>query len=72
MNLKKEKLKMKIYLILYIIFLITTFISAGYVIYNKGKTNPGLAIVSMLLGIIFIGLYNETKKRIMKQKNRNY
>jgi len=68
MDLKKEKLKMKIYLILYIIFLIITFISAGYVIYNKGETNTGLAIVSMVFGIIFVGLYNETKKRIMKQK----
>jgi len=66
MNLKKEKLKMKIYLILYIIFLIITFVSAGYVIYNKGQANPGLAIVSMLFGLIFIGLYRETKKSIVK------
>ena len=59
MNLKKEKLKMKIYLILYIIFLVLTFVSAGYVIYNKGETNPGLAIVSMLFGLIFAGLYRK-------------
>ena len=64
MNLKKEKLKMKIYLILYIIFLIITLCSAGYVIYHKGQASPGLAIVSMLFGLIFIGLYRETKKKI--------
>ena len=68
MNLKKEKLKMKIYLILYIIFLIVTLCSALYVIYNKDEVSPGLAIVSMLFGLIFIGLYRETKKNIEDKK----
>ena len=68
MNLKKEKLKMKIYLILYIIFLVLTFVSAGYVIYNKGETNPGLAIVSMLFGLIFAGLYRDVKKKLKDNK----
>lgn len=68
MNLKKEKLKMKIYLILYIIFLVLTFVSAGYVIYNKGETNPGLAIVSMLFGLIFVGLYRDAKKKLKDNK----
>ena len=68
MNLEKEKLKMRIYLILYIVFLIITFISAGYVIYNKGQVSAGLSIVSMLFGLIFIGLYRETKKRIENNK----
>lgn len=68
MNLKREKLKMKIYLILYIIFLIITFCSAGYVIYNKGQASPGLAIVAMLFGLIFIGLYRDTKKKIKDNK----
>lgn len=66
MDLKKEKLKMKIYLILYIIFLILTFVSAGYGIFHKGEASPGLAIVSMLFGLIFIGLYRESKKKIKK------
>jgi len=63
MKLEKDKLKKRIYLILYIIFLIITFISAGYVIYTKGQTNPGLAIVSMLFGLIFAGLYRDAKKK---------
>ena len=66
MNLKKGKLKMKIYLILYIIFLLITLCSAGYVIYNKGESSPGLAIVSMLFGIIFAGLYSETKNKVKR------
>ena len=68
MNLEKEKLKLKIYLILYIIFLVLTFVSAGYVIYNKGQVSAGLSIVSMLFGLIFMGLYRETKKRIENNK----
>jgi len=62
-KLEKEKLKMRIYLILYIIFLIITFISAVYVIYTKGQSNPGLAIVSMLFALIFIGLYRNSKNK---------
>ena len=68
MKLEKEKLKMRIYLILYIIFLIITFISAGYVIYNKGQVSAGLSIVSMLFGLIFIGLYTNTKKKMGDKK----
>ena len=68
MNLEKEKLKMRIYLILYIVFLIITFISAGYVIYNKGQVSAGLSIVSMLFGLIFIGLYTNTKKKMGDKK----
>lgn len=68
MKLENEKLKMKIYLILYIIFLVLTFVSAGYVIYNKGQVSAGFSIVSMLFGLIFMGLYRETKKRIENNK----
>ena len=68
MNLKKEKLKMKIYLSLYIVFLILTFVSAGYVIYHKGQVSAGFSIISMLFGLIFIGLYRNTKKKIEDKK----
>ena len=64
MNFKKEKTKMKIYLILYIIFLILTFIGAGYNILNKGQANAGYAIIPMLFGLVFAGLYRDCKKRI--------
>ena len=48
MDLKKEKLKMKIYLILYIIFLVLTFVSAGYVIYNKDY------LIRKVLNVVFV------------------
>lgn len=68
MNLKREKIKMKIYLFLYIVFLILTFVSAGYVIYRKGQVSAGFSIISMLFGLIFIGLYRNTKKKIEDKK----
>ena len=50
----------KIYLMLYIIFAILTFVYAGYNILNQG--NVGFAVISMLIGLVFAGLYRETKK----------
>ena len=64
MDLKKEKIKMKVYFILYIIFLILTFIGAGYNILNRGQANVGYAVIPMLFGLVFTGLYRECKKRI--------
>ena len=64
MNVKKKKIKLKVYLILYIIFLILTFIGAGYNILNKGQANVGYAVIPMLFGLVFAGLYRECKKRI--------
>ena len=50
----------KIYLMLYIIFAILTFVYAGYNILNQG--NVGFTVISMLIGLVFAGLYRETKK----------
>lgn len=60
--MKKEK----VYLILYIIFLILTFIGAGYVILNNGVPNAGYAVIPMLFGIVFGGLYFNEKKKDKK------
>ena len=63
MNMKKENIKTKIYLTLYIIFTILTFIGAGYVIYNKGQVNAGYSVIPMLFGLVFARLYRESKKK---------
>ena len=55
-------MKSKIYLILSIVFVILTFLGAGYVLYNKGMVSSGYAIVPMLFGIIFQQLYSKSKK----------
>lgn len=68
MYLKKEKVKMKIYLILYIIFVILTFVGAGYNIVNREQANVGFAVIPMLFGLVFAGLYRDCKKRIDNSK----
>lgn len=47
--MKKEK----IFKILSIIFIVLTFIGAGYVIINKREVNAGYAVVPSLLSICF-------------------
>jgi len=70
LDLKKEQLKMKIYNILMIIFLILTFIGAGYVFYREGNANAGYAAVPSLFCIIFSSLYRNSKKAIIENKNK--
>ena len=41
-------------LILSIIFIILTFIGAGYVLFNDGKVNAGYACVPMIFALISI------------------
>ncbi|MEY8517687.1 hypothetical protein AALC25_12405 [Lachnospiraceae bacterium 29-84] len=48
-------------LILSIIFTILTFVGAGYVLYNGGKTNAGYAIVPMVFALACIAFYRNRK-----------
>ena len=41
-------------LILSIIFIILTFVGAGYVLYNGGKINAGYAIIPMVFALVCI------------------
>ena len=54
-------MKSKIYLSLSILFVILTFLGAGYVLYNKGLVSPGYGLVPMLFEIIFHQLYRKSK-----------
>lgn len=62
MNLKSEKVKCKIFLILQIVFIILTFAGAGYVFLNDGKANAGYAVVPMLGALIFGILFRNCQK----------
>ena len=48
-------------LILSIIFIILTFVGAGYVLYNGGKANAGYAIVPMVFALACIAFYRNRK-----------
>ena len=57
--MKKEM----IYRIMTIIFVILTFIGAGYVLINKGEVNVGYAVIPGLWGVIFSNLANSEKTK---------
>ncbi|MDE5994005.1 MAG: hypothetical protein K2G60_00680 [Oscillospiraceae bacterium] len=63
MNFKREELKKKIFLILYLLFLVLTVIGAALCITRK-VDNAGYAVIPMLIGLIFSMLYRNSKKAI--------
>lgn len=56
--------KEKIFRALTLIFMIITFIGAGYVLFNKGQANAGYAVVPSLFCAIFsqLAVYEKFKK----------
>lgn len=63
MNLKREALKKKIFLILYLLFLLLTLIGAALCITRKAD-NAGYAVIPMLISLVFSALYRNSKKAI--------
>ena len=51
----------KVALALSIIFIILTFVGAGYVLYNGGKVNAGYTVVPMIFALVSIGAYRKSK-----------
>ncbi len=64
--MKKEK----IFRILTLIFVILTFIGAGYVLINKGEVNAGYAVVPSVFSATFSQL-SITEKNKNKNNNNN-
>ena len=58
--MKKEK----IFRILTFLFMILTFVGAGYVLFNKGQVNAGYAVIPSLFCAIFsqLAVYEKFKK----------
>ena len=56
--------KEKIFKVLTIIFMIITFIGAGYVLFNKGQVNAGYAVIPSLFCAIFsqLAVYEKFRK----------
>ncbi|MCI8621222.1 MAG: hypothetical protein HFJ50_05780 [Clostridia bacterium] len=67
MNLKREKLKKKIFFILYLVFFVLTIIGAILCITHK-VNNAGYAATPMLFCLIFSMLYRNSKKAIEENK----
>ena len=67
MNGKRERIRMKAFLILYIIFAMLTFI-AGCMVITKRLNNAGYAVIPMLFALIFGALCRKSKKAIEELK----
>ncbi len=44
-----------------VVFIILTFIGAGYVLFNGGKVNAGYACIPMVFALISISVYRKYK-----------
>ena len=59
--MNKEKLKVKIFLILSLVFAILTLIG-GYLVITHKLDNAGYSVIPMLFTLIFSTLYKNSKK----------
>ena len=51
----------KIMLALSALFIILTFVGAGYVLYNAGSVNTGYAVIPMVLALACVAFYRNAK-----------
>lgn len=68
-NLKREKMKRNIFLVLQIEFIVLTFVGAGYVVLNHGEPNAGYAVVPMLGALIF-GMFRNSQRVIRENTEK--
>ena len=68
MNLKKEKIKRNIFLVLQIIFTILTFIGATLVIMKK-VNNAGYAVIPMIWALI-LGVFMQNSQNKIKEHTK--
>ncbi len=61
MNFNKEKLKVKVFLILSLIFAIVTLV-CGYLVITHKLDNAGYSVIPMLFTLTFSILYRNSKK----------
>lgn len=61
LDAEREDIMKKVALALSIIFIILTFVGAGYVLYNGGKVNAGYTVVPMIFALVSIGAYRKSK-----------
>jgi len=59
----------KFALVMSIIFMILTFVGAGYVLINHGQVNAGYAVIPMSVELVFVSLLHSGKKKDNKDKS---
>ena len=58
----------KLIFLLFIVFIVLTFVGAFYVLSNRGMVNAGYAVIPMVLSIACLNIYNTLKNK-WKAKN---
>ena len=58
---EREDAMKKTALVLSVIFIILTFIGAGYVLYNRGQVNAGYAIIPLVFALVSLTFYRKRK-----------
>ena len=62
LNVILEEAEMKrLLLVISIVFIILTFMGAGFVLWNQGRVNAGYAVIPMVLGLVFLAAYRGKK-----------
>lgn len=62
--LMKKKVSLKLLtLIISILFMVLTFVGAGYVLINHGQVNAGYAVIPMCFFLLFANISIALKKR---------
>ena len=51
-----------------LIFMILTFVGAGYVLLNHGRVNAGYAVIPRCFCFVFVGVYSGQKKKEKKEQ----
>ena len=51
----------KIMSALSVLFLVLTFVGAGYILYHAGRVNAGYAVIPMVLALTCIAFYRKTE-----------
>ena len=51
----------KLLLVLGVLFVVLTFVGAGYVLINKGQVNAGYAVIPMLFALVFLSAHRKNK-----------
>lgn len=62
LNVILEEAEMKrLLLVISIVFIILTFMGAGFVLWNQGRVNAGYAVIPMVLSLVFLAAYRGKK-----------
>ena len=64
----KDKVSLKLVtLIISVLFMVLTFVGAGYVLTNQGQVNAGYAVIPMCLCLAFSSISTALQKKEKKE-----